>query len=715
MGEYQDGAGVCPSCGYVRGTPPREAYHLTPESILQGRYIVGRVLGFGGFGVTYIGFDAQLDRLVAIKEFLPTTFATRLPGETAVTIYEGNASQQFSFGLERFIDEAQRLAQFNGIPGVTDIYDTFWENNTAYIVMQFLKGRDVKVLLANEGPLPYERARDIILKICDTLTPVHAKGIIHRDISPDNIFMTDDGQVKLLDFGAARYESSVNSKSLSVILKSGYAPEEQYRSKGEQGSWTDVYALSATFYKLLTGVTPPDSMERAINDEMQEPSRFGVDMPQSAENAILNAMNIRKANRTQTVEEFKQALLADGVERIKEKPHKLSSNKVPIAVVVALVLCGILLAVFLMLPSQSPSQPPGVIEVSGDAQPPVLDTDFGSVVAEGNAQVPGLVGRTTEEAQDLLEDAGLVLEVEEREYSDNVRRGRVISQEPRPGLQLEQGEAVTVIVSLGTVEDAISDGLIPNPVGMSGGEGVAFVRNLGRDFYAEYSYVYSTTVPAGIITDFMRKPDGNWNWYEIYISAGPDNGRQPYGTPRAPLIAAGRGYMQFITAVASALYNDEDDPSRHNYATQWELLGSYDSTNWIKLNYQNMRTSPPYLTDEMKDRGAAPLMYLGFDSSRLRDMICRGALGSGTLRLRAEQYWFDWESQNVSMEERFLAAADFSQALIIDITPPRLRFTVWSTLLGMTSRRWSTAIRTTLSTSCRVSWRATVIIRFPSG
>ncbi len=347
MNTYEDKTDICPHCGYVQNTKPREAYHLIPGTILQGRYIVGKVLGYGGFGVTYVGFDYSLERKIAIKEFLPTTLATRLPGETKLTIYNNATTpQQYEAGLNRFVEEAQTLAQFNGVPGIVDIYDTFMHNNTAYIVMQFLKGQDVRKILGEQGAFDYEMARGIVLKVCDSLIPVHAQNIIHRDISPDNIYITETGEVKLLDFGAARYESAVNSKSLSVILKSGYAPEEQYRSKGEQGAWTDVYALAATFYKMLTGRTPPDSMDRAIKDEIEEPSKLGVQIPPSAENALMNALHVRKTDRTKSIEEFKQQLLADEVVRTKPKAIKKDSTKIPLAAKIIIGLCAVFLISF---------------------------------------------------------------------------------------------------------------------------------------------------------------------------------------------------------------------------------------------------------------------------------------------------------------------------------------------------------------------------------
>ncbi len=359
----------CPICGAEKGQGKKEVYHLSPETILEGRYIVGKVLGYGGFGITYIGFDAQLERIVAIKEYFPTTFATRRQEETHLSIYNTqDAEGQFKAGLKSFLEEAQTLAQFNGVEGIVDIYDTFVSNNTAYIIMEYLKGNDAKWILNNQGAFDYEFAKNIIVSICDTLSVVHKKNIIHRDISPDNIYLTDDGRIKLLDFGAARYESAFNSKSLSVVLKSGFAPEEQYRSKGDQGSWSDVYALAATFYKMLTGQTPPDSMDRAIKDELIEPSKLGIELPENIENAILNALNVKKSDRIQTTEAFKEALLANNVQRVVVK-QKTEKTGVPL---VAKIIMGIGGGVLLAL---------GVFAVTGglEMEGEQLEDTFGTV------------------------------------------------------------------------------------------------------------------------------------------------------------------------------------------------------------------------------------------------------------------------------------------------------------------------------------------------
>ncbi len=518
MSEYFTGNDVCPHCGYKRGAAAREAFHLAPESILAGKYIVGRVLGFGGFGVTYIGYDAQLERVVAIKEFFPTSFATRMPGNVGITVFEGKATEQFGFGLERFIDEAKRLARFNGIEGITDIYDTFIENNTAYIIMEFLKGRDIKQLLNESGQIGYETARDIIIKICDTLTPVHAEGIIHRDISPDNIYFLDNGDIKLLDFGAARYESSANSKSLSVILKSGYAPEEQYRAKGDQGSWTDVYALAATFYKMLTGITPPDSMERAINDEIKEPSKHGVKLPVTAENAIMNALNVKKSYRTQTVQEFKNQLLSDGVVRTKVKQGQGRSGKMPIGGRIAVVVAGITIVALVAL------QLTGVLNVT----PTTIEVDSSSASATGSeaavqpqsssavdaanlATVPYVVGMQQEEAVATLEELGFVVEFFEPEFNSDLPLGEVTIQGVHSGTEYEIGKSILLKINGGGINDI---------VGLPAAEAAYILYNLA-EYQVEYVHEFNDTVPAGHVVDFVFDVDMDYH-VTVIVSAGPE-------------------------------------------------------------------------------------------------------------------------------------------------------------------------------------------------
>lgn len=386
MEEFDEALDTCPHCGYKRGTPPKEAYHLPPETILSGRYIIGRVLGFGGFGVTYIGWDCVLEHKVAVKEYLPSDFSTRVPGETEVSVFDGEMGEQFEAGLHSFIDEAHRLAQFNHEDGIVHIYDAFAENSTAYIVMEYLDGETLGDLLKREGKIPYGQAIQYMLPVLRALQSVHDIGIIHRDIAPDNIFLTKNGKVKLIDFGASRYATTLHSKSLSVILKPGYAPEEQYRSRGVQGPYSDIYACCATLYRAITGIVPEEALERKANDTLKPPSKLGVDLPKPIETAILNGLNVRSENRIQSAKELADALSGE-IEvmpikevQIKEDVGKWKKrHKILAASSAAAVLTAVILAVT------------GVFGIAN-----TLDTSDYAVV-------PDYIGMTMDEAQTAWE------------------------------------------------------------------------------------------------------------------------------------------------------------------------------------------------------------------------------------------------------------------------------------------------------------------------
>ena len=341
----EDQFDICPHCGYVRGTGVEEAYYLEPGTILQERYLLGRVLGYGGFGVTYIGYDTSLRRKVAVKEYLPSDFATRKLGTKGLTIYSGDAYEQFMAGLTSFLREARNLANFSEVSEIVDIYDCFQENDTGYIVMEYLNGETVKELLEKKKKLPYEEAEKIICHVLDGLSTVHKEGIIHRDIAPDNIFITKDGEIKLLDFGAARYAVSIYSRSLSVILKPGYAPEEQYRSHGNQGPWTDIYGVGATFYRMITGIRPPESLERMVEDDLKKPSELGVEIPPEKEAVLMKSLEIRLENRLQSAEEFRKALTPKVPDRTQndDEEEKKSGSRLPLKLGIACCVAGIVL------------------------------------------------------------------------------------------------------------------------------------------------------------------------------------------------------------------------------------------------------------------------------------------------------------------------------------------------------------------------------------
>ena len=297
----------CKFCGWQPGLGnPSPALAL--GVVLDGRYRIGRVLGHGGFGITYLAWDDNLHLRLAIKEYLPRDSATRAPDGTSLSVYSGAAEEQFAYGLDRFLEEARTLARFDQHPGIVTVKNFFRAHGTGYCVMEYVEGITLRRYLEQQ---PGERisvddALKLLMPVADALKAVHKDGLLHRDIAPDNIYLTQDGRVKLLDFGAARFAAGEHSKSLSVILKPGYAPEEQYRARGKQGPWTDVYSLGATLYRAITGQVPPDSLDRLDQDELVSPSALGVVIQPAQEAHLLKALAVKAERRWQNMEQLQE-------------------------------------------------------------------------------------------------------------------------------------------------------------------------------------------------------------------------------------------------------------------------------------------------------------------------------------------------------------------------------------------------------------------------
>jgi len=309
-------AAVCPQCGYF-DQGPENPQQLPPRTLLEGKYIIGRALGQGGFGITYLAWDMTLNKKLAIKEYFPLQISTRAQDHLTVSPISTKNRHDLEYGLAKFGDEGKALARFKNHPGVVSMLDFLYANGTAYIVMAYVEGRDLKEYLNQQGgKIPFEAALKILLLVMAALEEVHRAGIVHRDISPDNIYVEQNGSVKILDFGATRYALGEQSRSLSVVLKPGYAPEEQYRSRGKQGAWTDIYALGATFYRALTGKVPPESTDRLAEDDLVPPSGMGVAIPAHSEAALMKALAVKAENRFQTVAAFRQAMIPPPAIRI---------------------------------------------------------------------------------------------------------------------------------------------------------------------------------------------------------------------------------------------------------------------------------------------------------------------------------------------------------------------------------------------------------------
>ena len=288
------------SCGY--DAEDISPLALPPLSLLNGQYLIGRVLGKpGGFGITYLGWDVQLETLVAVKEYMPRDIAGRSSDHASVYPHSREDNDPFRFGLEQFLAEARTLARFDH-PNIVRIRSFFEQNQTAYLVMDYLKGKNISEHIASSGGSVSEaEAFGIMFPLLDGLREVHSKGILHRDIKPQNIYLTESGRPILIDFGAARQAMSDRSRSISVILTPGFAPYEQYHRRGQQGPWTDIYACAATLYFMLTGQVPTDVLERVAEDSLQPPRELNGAISQQVSDIIIQALAINPGDRPQDV------------------------------------------------------------------------------------------------------------------------------------------------------------------------------------------------------------------------------------------------------------------------------------------------------------------------------------------------------------------------------------------------------------------------------
>lgn len=311
----------CPSCGLTEGTYTPLPHHLPHGTVLAGRYLVGRVLGEGGFGITYIGCDLRLELKVAIKEFFPGDKVTRNHTVSpAVVSYTGAVGQDYEASRDRFLKEARAMARMDKTPQIVAVRDFFEENNTAYIVMEYVDGTTFKELVAQKGGrIASKELLSLVEPLFGALGAMHKLGLIHRDISPDNL-MLENGCVRLLDFGCAR-EADKGNATMTIVLKRGYSPIEQYQHKG-QGPWTDVYSLAATLYFCLTGTSPPQVLDRICDEELVPPRQLGADLTPVQEKAILRGMGVRRSQRYSSVEEFHAALFEGAAAEDNGPPEK---------------------------------------------------------------------------------------------------------------------------------------------------------------------------------------------------------------------------------------------------------------------------------------------------------------------------------------------------------------------------------------------------------
>jgi len=452
-------------------------YWLDTGTILKERYRIEDVVEEGGFGIVYLGWDMLLCIKVAVKEYFPRELAGRDKGVRAVSVYEGRYKQTFEYGLEKFLSEARTLASFNSMEGIIWVKDFFYANNTAYIIMEYVEGINVKEYVQQNGEMKSVKVLEVMRPILLSLEKIHRFGLIHRDISPENIVINREGKAYLVDFGITRPYTGEDFRTITVFFKRGYAAEEQYREKGEQGAWTDVYAVCATMYYMLTGVPPVESAQRNIKDVLVPLSSYRkLSIPENVQKAVKKGMAVEASKRYATVEQLYKDLYEC------ENAHGSTlGNKIRFAGLTG--LCGIILgAVFFFGTGEmsgrrnlfggdtvreqtvppSATEPAKVSEtVSKPESPnatevPSKNPESGKSGAEKTPEseklykMPNVKGKTEKKAKQLLRkirDSFVKLTIK-RVFHDKVAKGRVLRQSIRAGFQYRQGDIQEIVLTV---------------------------------------------------------------------------------------------------------------------------------------------------------------------------------------------------------------------------------------------------------------------------
>ena len=341
-------------------------FYLEPGTVLHAQYRINGVIGQGGFGITYDGTDLKLNMHVAIKEYFPNPMANRQITVSMEVSCNANTKGLYEKGMKNFLEEARNMAKYAGEENFVAVHDYFAENNTAYIIMEFVEGQNLKQYLRRNGRLPMDTVMAIAMPVMNALEKIHDRGMIHRDISPSNIMILPDGRVRLLDFGAAKEVSleTINMTTMSAVYKYGYSPIEQLTQGMKQGPYTDIYALCATMYEMLTGTLPPTPFQRAYEGGNLRPiSAYGVRIDPAQEAAILRGLEINGADRIQTIRELRAALCGAGQEEGSlQEINNGRRNTVLIAALSSVAAVLVIFLVFLIGTNIFPRKPLGAGE-----------------------------------------------------------------------------------------------------------------------------------------------------------------------------------------------------------------------------------------------------------------------------------------------------------------------------------------------------------------
>jgi len=453
--------GKCINCDFSL-----DSYKATPRclpsgTLLNDRYLVGRVIGEGSFGVTYIGRDLLLGIIIAIKEYFPLSYGSRdvRKEEQTIYVYQDNDKK----GLEHFYKEAKLLSQFHMLDGIVSVRDFFYANKTAYIVMDYIKGITLKEYVKKNGPVEGKEALAMMKPVIRSLHTIHQAEIIHRDISPDNLLLTEQKKLVLVDFGSARVEDSAMTQSMTVMFKRGYTPEEQYLRRGKLGAWSDVYSLCATMYFMLTGIVPNEAIERMLLDTMVPLTKMSsVSLTQKQKNAIMQGVCVNPKERMQSMLELYDALYDKEEEGFHKKMIFNGRQwKIAIFSILILMLCssaGWQLKRIVMKQKQKAMNVAALTTEYPSALPAVATPE--------QIQMQSFAGLTKEQAENrfiALGDEQLSI-TWKKEYNDTVPKGTVITQNIPENTSYRSGSFKELVL---TVSKGVKKAKVPSVTGIS--------------------------------------------------------------------------------------------------------------------------------------------------------------------------------------------------------------------------------------------------------
>lgn len=370
-----------------------------------GKYVIEKKIGAGGFGITYLARHTTLDRKYAIKEFFMSGYNVRNNATNHVSL-QGIEAKDFDKVRQNFINEARTLAQLNN-EAIVKVIDIFDENGTSYMVMPFVEGTTLQSMVEKDGPMEYAMAVNYMVQICEALTYIHSKNILHRDVTPDNVIVTPEQKIVLIDFGSARKFVDNKTQRQTTIVKPGFAPLEQHSARSRKGAFTDIYSVGAVFYYLLTGERPMDATERVL-EKMKEPIELNPNIPSQINAIIMKAMEMEGEKRYQSAKELIDDIFSDDpvsaeetidevAEEVEEKESVNQAEEAEIrdveekakkgvllkvvAIVLALMSVAAIVAVFIYTPSNlqnKPEVPPKDAQTSEteviEVEVPTLDT-----------------------------------------------------------------------------------------------------------------------------------------------------------------------------------------------------------------------------------------------------------------------------------------------------------------------------------------------------